>query len=148
MSNSSFLKMLFGLNKGERERQERENSNAQQPFFQLPAEIRNQIYSYLLPPGPKASTFRQRWRLPELFHVCRKTRADFIPMFFYSYEIPLYWPYMTKYQLGRAVHIPGHKFPTALCDRSIACLRRICINIDFTCPRCYHVSMSMNRRYV
>ena len=73
----------------EKQRKAREDHNLHQMFFQLPAELRNQIYELVIPSDQdivKRSVHNgaRGWPggLPALLHVCHQLREEIFPVFY------------------------------------------------------------------
>lgn len=67
------------------DRASREKANLHQRFLQLPAELRNQIYEYVIPTGKEVRRSQYShipYRLPKILHSCRQIREEVLSLFY------------------------------------------------------------------
>lgn len=116
-----------------RERAAREAANYQQGLLRLPVELRMEIYRHLFPADKKHTKIQGHLWLKcgfiPILHVCRRIRADVIPVFFGKTIATVHLR-----ELNRKKSMFKHEgFYDILDDRSVAYLRWIKIKYHSEC---------------
>lgn len=119
----------------EQERVSREETNRRQGLLRLPAELRNQIYDYLVPFGKSIAGDDMRCKqqpLPALLHVCRQTREDISPIFYGRNIVTINLLHLTLHKWS---NIRMRSAANLLPDAGTTCWRRLQVKSS---SRCFH----------
>lgn len=115
------------------ERAGREAANFQQGLLRLPAELRLEIYRYIFLTNEncnlKQGSYWLRGGFPPILHVCRRIRAEVIPIFCGNSMATVH---LRDIALKKSM-FKQKGFYDILDDRSVACLRWIRIKYHSEC---------------